>query len=295
VPIHAGEVGARQPDRHHVGPPVLVVHAAERPRGGLLAPEALHHPHAGERLLQVREHVGDLLAGPPVGPRRQDAEGGRGDGEDREDREGQERQLGVEGEQDDHDADEGEPVHHERREAVRDELADRLDVAGEAAHGPSGGGALVVAELQPHQVPEGRRAKVEQHPLADPAREVGLEVARGPADRAGGHEEAHGDEEHRAVLRANAVVDRHLGERRPGQPGGGDDEHEDHREGRPPGVGPEERQQLAELVARDARRRGLPRGGRPRPVPAGRGPAWRAHASPATSWGRARPPSWMSR
>jgi len=237
--LDAREVGPREPDRGHVGLAVLLVDAPEEVLGRLLAPEALHHADPREGLLQGREHVGDALAGAPVGACGVDAKERGADRERREDHERQQRQLDVVGEEDHDHPDEREAVDHERGDAVGDQLLQRLDVAGEAAHRATGGGALVVTDLEAHQVPEGVGAQVEQHALADPAREEGLVVAGKPAHQAGHDEEPHGEQQGPLVARGDAVVDRELGERRDGQAARGDDQHEGDRRRRAARVGPE--------------------------------------------------------
>ena len=84
----------------------------------------------------------------------------------------------------------------------------------------------MVPELEAHQVPEGVGAQVEQHALADPAREVGLVVAGEPADQAGHDEEADGQQQDALVAGGDAVVDRELGEGRDGEAARGDDQHQ---------------------------------------------------------------------
>ena len=63
------------------------------------------------------------------------------------------------------------------RDAVGDELVERLDVVRQAADDHAGAVPLVEAERQPLQVAEEVVAQVGEHPLARPAGEVGLRVA----------------------------------------------------------------------------------------------------------------------
>ena len=245
--LDAREVGAREADRGHVGLAVLLVHPPEELAGGLLAAEALHHAHPRERLLEGGEHVGHALAGAPVGAGGVDAEQRRAHRERREDHEGQEGELPVVDEQDRRDPDEGEPVDDQRGRPVGDELVERLDVARQPAHRASGGGPLVVAELQPHEVPEGVGAQVQQHPLAHPAREVALPVAGGPADQSGHHEHQDGEQQDALVVRLDAVVDADLRERRHREDAGGDHHHQEHRQDGPRGIGAEVGQEAPQL------------------------------------------------
>ena len=87
-----------------------------------------------------------------------------------------EREAPVEDEEDDRGADERQRALHERRHAVGDELVDRLDVVRQPADDHAGAVSLVEAEREPLQVREEPDAKVGEDPLADPAREVRLDV-----------------------------------------------------------------------------------------------------------------------
>ena len=99
--LDAGEVGGVQVDRRHVGRPVLLVQLGEAlDVTGLLA-EGPHDPHSGERLLQVRGDVRDLLPHPPVGACGLVAEDHAAEEQQREGRhERDHRQVRVEQEQD---------------------------------------------------------------------------------------------------------------------------------------------------------------------------------------------------
>ena len=111
------------------------------------------------------------------------------DDERRQDRHRREREPPVEEEEDDRRADEGERVLDEARDAVGDELVERLDVVRQAADDHAGAVPLVEAEREPLEVAEERVAQVGEDALARPAGEVRLRG--GGCDRA----EAGGDEE----------------------------------------------------------------------------------------------------
>ena len=78
-------------------------------------------------------------------------------------------------------ADSVERVLDEARDAVGDELVERLDVVREPADDDAGAVALEEAEREPLQVAEERVAEVGEDPLARPAGEVRLRVARRPS------------------------------------------------------------------------------------------------------------------
>ena len=71
-------------------------------------------------------------------------------------------------------ADEDQRVLEEARDAVGDELVERLDVVREAADDDAGAVALVEAEREALQVAEELVAQVGEDALAGPAGEVGL-------------------------------------------------------------------------------------------------------------------------
>ena len=94
----------------------------------------------------------------------------------------------------------------ERRDAVGDELVERLDVVRDPADEDAGAVALVEPERQPLQVAEEVVAEVGEHPLAGPAGEVRLRVGEDDADDADRDERDH-DPAERAVPRAADLVD----------------------------------------------------------------------------------------
>ena len=114
---------------------------------------------------------------------------------------GREREPPVEDEQDDRRAEERQRVLDEARDAVRDELVDRLDVVRQPADDHAGPVALVEAEREPLQVREEADAQVGEDPLADPAGEVRLDVRHAPVREPGGDEDRDDDEEPRAAVR----------------------------------------------------------------------------------------------
>ena len=125
-----------------------------------------------------------------------------------------EREPPVEDEQDHRGDEQGQRVLDEARDAVGDELVERLHVVGQAADDHARAVPLVEAEREPLEVAEQRVAQVGEDALARPAREVRLRVARRPVQDA--REDERGDDpgELRQVVRLDPVVDRELGEER---------------------------------------------------------------------------------
>ena len=140
------------------------------------------HAHAAERLLQVRAHVADLVAHQGVGDRRVGAEDERGDDEERHDAQRRQREAPVEDEEEDDGADEGQRVGDQRGDAVGDELVEGVDVVGEPAHDPAGLLAAEEVERELLQVGEEVAPQVVDDVLADPAGQVGLQVAGAQVD-----------------------------------------------------------------------------------------------------------------
>ena len=126
------EVGRVQVDRLHVGLAVLVVQLREALAVAVLLPEGAHHPHAGQRLLQVGRDVRDLLAREPVGARRGDPEDHAAHEQHGEGQEGDQRQAGVEHDQDHRRADQRERGREQGGDALRHELVERLHVVRDA-------------------------------------------------------------------------------------------------------------------------------------------------------------------
>ncbi len=85
--------------------------------------------------------------------------------------------------------DERERVLDERRDAVGDELVERLDVVRQPADDHAGAVPLVEAEREPLQVAEEVVAQVGEHALARPAGEVRLPVGERDAEHARRDEE----------------------------------------------------------------------------------------------------------
>ena len=91
------------------------------------------------------------------------------DHERREDDQRHERETPVEQEQDHDRTGEQERVLDERRDAVRHELVEGVDVVRQAADDHTGAVPLVVAEREPLEVAEQLAAEVGEHALARPA------------------------------------------------------------------------------------------------------------------------------
>ena len=214
--------------------------------------------------------------------------------ERREDDERQQGQPPVVEEEDPDDAEEGQAVDHQRGHAVGDQLVEGLDVVGQPAHRPAGRHALVVAELEPHEVLEGVGAQVEQHALAHPGREVGL--AGSPR-----RQPTRPTTTNRPTASSSMALSRgsmpesmpNWASAGPARPQAGHHQHQEHGEDGPPAVGAEVGEELAQLAPRVDHRAHVVLGiGQPAEHAGGRAGAGRTRAH-ATRSGRARPPSWM--
>ena len=131
---------------------------------------------------------------------------------ERQDRHRREREPPVEEEEDDRGADQRQRVLDEARDAVGDELVERLDVVREPADDHAGAVPLVVAEREPLQVAEERVAQVGEDALAGPAGEVRLRRRGRDRGEARDDEERDDPAERVQVAAADAVVDRELRE-----------------------------------------------------------------------------------
>ena len=100
-----------------------------------------------------------------------------------------ERELPVEEEEDDGGADEEQRVLDQARDAVGDELVERLDVVRDPADHDAGAVALVEAEREPLQVGEELVAEVGEDALADPAGQIGVRGGEDEREQGGGEEE----------------------------------------------------------------------------------------------------------
>ena len=111
-----------------------------------LLAEGTHHPHAGQRLLEVGGDDRDLLARQPVGRRGRDAEDDAADREHREAQEGDQRQARIESDQDPDRPDQGERGGEQGDHAVGDQLVERLHVVRDPRDHHAGLVALVEAD-----------------------------------------------------------------------------------------------------------------------------------------------------
>ncbi len=204
----------------------------EVPSAGALASERLDDAHPGDVLGQGRRNEAEALPHVAVGPRRADPEDGGRDRHRRHHAEGREGEAPVEVEEDRGRADEDQRVLDERRDAVRDQLVEGVDVVGQAADDHAGAVPLVVAERQALEVLEELVAEVGEDPLARPAREVGLRRARCEVGEAGDHEEGDDDGQGVEVALPDAVVQRHLRQERRDEGGQGRCEQRDDRKRR---------------------------------------------------------------
>ena len=189
------EVEAVQHDRLHVRLAVVERDRAEVLRRALLAHERLHHPHAGDVLGERRRHEPEPLPHRRVRAGRARAEERARDDHERDHDQRREREPRVEHDQQERRAAEQERALRERRDAVGDELVDRLDVVRHPADQHAGPVPLVEAERELLQVAEELLAEVGEDPLADPAGHVRLDVGHAPVRQRDDDEEDHDDGE----------------------------------------------------------------------------------------------------
>ena len=249
------EVPGVQPDRAAVGLAVDLARPVERDGVVGIAIELLDHAHAGEVLGERRRDVGEPLAHHAVRTRRADAEDDRRRRHRREHDEDREREPPVEQHERHGGADQDQGVAQRRRDAVGDELLERVDVVRQARDDATRALALEVAELEALDVGEQVDAQVGEHAAADPRRRVRLHRHRRPADQHGEDERADPERERRAivhqpVVRVDAAVDRPLGERRPGEVRADADEQAHDARDRAQAIGAHQPQETA--VARPA-------------------------------------------
>ena len=148
-----------------------------------------------------------------------------------------EREPPVEEEEKHGGADQRQRVPDQAGDAVGDELVECLDVVRQPADDHARSGSLVVAEREPLEVPEELRPQVGEHPLPDPARQVGLRVGHSPVREPGDQERGDDEVEMSAVVRVDRVVEGVLREQRRRERGHRRGQQRDQREDRPPPVG----------------------------------------------------------
>ena len=172
----------------------------------------MHDAHAGDVFGEGRRDEAKSLSHTLVRAVRARAEPARREGHERQDEERREGEAPVEQEQHDDGSDEDERVLHEARDAVRDELVERLDVVRDPTDDCAGPVPLVVAERQALQVAEELDAEVGERPLADPAGEVGLSTRQDEGRDACSHEGDDDERERVEIAGLDAVVDGELGQ-----------------------------------------------------------------------------------
>ena len=188
--VDRGEVDPVEDDGAVVRGAVALVHAPERALLLGLARERLDDAHPGDVLGERRGDERKPLPHIAIGAVRPAAEP-RGDEPHRwEHGQRGEREAPVEEEEHHGRADQQQRVLDEARDPVGDELVERLDVVRDAADDHARPVPLVVAHREPLEMAEQPVPQVGEHPLADPAGEVG--VRRGEHERGDrGDEEEH--------------------------------------------------------------------------------------------------------
>ena len=173
------EVGGVEVDRAHVRDPVLLVQLRHPLQVPVLAAEAPHDPHPGERLLEVGGDVGDLLPRQPVGAGGDDPEDHAADRQQREGEEGDQRQRHVEREQDHDHAEQRQRAREQRHHAVGHQAVERLHVVGQPRDQHPGPVAGEEPDRHPLEVGVDPLAQVLQAPAARPSR-PGRSARRSP-------------------------------------------------------------------------------------------------------------------
>ena len=221
-----------------------------------LARERLDDAHAGDVLGERGRDEAEALAHGAVGAGAAHPKDRGRHGHRRDDGQRREREPPVEQEEDDRRADEQERVLDERRDAVRDQLVERVDVVRQPADDHACPVALEVAERQALEMAEEPVAKVGEDPLTGPAGEVRLRRGSDKVRDPRGDEEDDDRRQRLEVPLADPVVDCELGEV------GRDERRQRRREQREDGEG------RPELVRGGQARQGrhAPGGSPPRPV-----------------------------
>ena len=232
------------------------VELVEAPPVALLLGERAHGADADDGLLEYGDLLRRRLARPAQGLARPALEQRAEHGEDGDDRQHDERELGVDGEQHDEGAGDGQRARNQERHATDHERIERGQVVGQARDQGAGAGAVKEADGQALQVREDALAQVAQEELADLADEPGLGVGRAPEHE---HAEPERDAELVQVRRGVAlehVVDGLPGQVRRGQAGHGGDEHGDERRPGPHALFAQHRRHAGEGAAGLARSAG---------------------------------------
>ena len=159
---------------------VLLVQPVELGLEGALAVERLHDGHTGDRLGELCGH--DRDPGAHLGRRdvRDALEPACDDDPGREHAEGDEPEPPVEQEEPADGGDQRQRVDDERRQALVEDVGERVDVARQPRDDPAGLLLREVAERQGREVLEEVAAELEHHPLADARRARATSACRVP-------------------------------------------------------------------------------------------------------------------
>ena len=168
--VDGREVEPVQDHRLVVRLAVALVDAAEGRLARRLAREGLHDAHARDVLGERRRDEAEPLANAAVRMVRARPEPRGREPHQREDDQRREREPPVEEEEHDYRSREDERVLDEARDAVGDELVERLDVVRDPAHRRAGAVALVVAEREALQVVEQPDPQVGERRARRPSR-----------------------------------------------------------------------------------------------------------------------------
>ena len=266
--VDGREVDRVQDRRLVVRGAVAVVDAVERLLLHRLARERLDDAHPGDVLGERGGDEAEPLAHVAVGAVRAAAEPGRHERHRHEHGQRRERQPPVEEEEDDRGAEQEERVLDQARDAVGDELVERLDVVRDPADDHAGAVALVEAEREPLEVAEELVAQVGEDALAGPAGQVGVGGGEREREQRRAEEEEDDLRQPAEVAAADALVDRELRQVRRRERDERVDEQRAERERGAAAVGQRQPDEQAEAPARPPprpvahrARRAPPRGG----------------------------------
>ena len=206
------EVDRVQDGRLVVRVAIAAVDAVERALLDRFARERLDDAHPRDVLRQRRGHEPEPLADVAVGAVRAAPEPRRDKRHRRQHGERRQREPPVEQEEDDGGAEEQERVLDEARDAVGDELVERLDVVRDPADDGAGAIALVEAHREPLEVAEELVPEVGEHSLARPAGQVRVRGGKEERGHRRGQEEDDDPGEPVEVRVVDPLVDRELRE-----------------------------------------------------------------------------------
>ena len=201
------------------GPPVAGAQPGEPGQVDLLPPVRLGDPQAGDVLLEVGVHRGDLLPRLAIGPCGLDPEHQRRHHDQRDQGQHGQAEPEVDDQQRDHDAGEGQGrVDHGDQPGLQ-ERRQRVHVGGHPGHDAPGHLVLVEVQAEPLQLGEDLHPQRVQDTFAVAPDDHGLDRVDDPVGENHGQREARDQQHGAGGLGLHAVVDAAADQRRHGQAG----------------------------------------------------------------------------